>query len=523
MVLAWTMADTRYRFRIKTAPLPLEMMTFWIVTVVGFLTLLTDLWRAEGLPVIKGNLITPAAWQALLAGLFFITFITWVWFAFVRPSVFSSHTAKRYGNTLYSYILGGVKGELSIIADELARSGGSLIKHAQEFSDQRQAEGEGKNKPKEVDLYANDILALISDKRFCKSVVESSPFLIYSLFTEINKTKKYRVNIKLFARNVFEQALLNDDSFMYHESGYFDSGLIGHLKPLSSSIFKNFEMVEYVSMIYDIDYEVRNQFTPKQFEAYCRAFILTFESYAEMKNNPRSYVINRCLENIIGLTYDIYLVNGMEDNWKSVQVLKLKQSVSVLKEMINLLSKSENDFHYIMRVKKGDEYLNRSIYDEIASAMFEIIFNVSAVREPFWTCWSIQHNTVLNGFFRETTDCKAKKIILYKLRRLVFNEVIEMEKYPNFKGAKIIGFFLNVLGLEVLKNNFDRATISLQRSLLSWLVKNYSILRSKNVEVADVCLLGNISFDEENCRLVKTYPTGGLRTENKYIYLKVNP
>lgn len=60
MVLAWTIADFRYRFRIKTAPIPLEKITFWVVLVVGFMTILTDLWRANGLPVIRGNLISPA-------------------------------------------------------------------------------------------------------------------------------------------------------------------------------------------------------------------------------------------------------------------------------------------------------------------------------------------------------------------------------------------------------------------------------------------------------------------------------
>ena len=31
MVLAWTTADSRYKFRINTAPIPLRKITFWVV------------------------------------------------------------------------------------------------------------------------------------------------------------------------------------------------------------------------------------------------------------------------------------------------------------------------------------------------------------------------------------------------------------------------------------------------------------------------------------------------------------
>ncbi len=39
MVLAWTIADARYRFRIGTAPLPMDRLTFGVVGAVGVLTL----------------------------------------------------------------------------------------------------------------------------------------------------------------------------------------------------------------------------------------------------------------------------------------------------------------------------------------------------------------------------------------------------------------------------------------------------------------------------------------------------
>jgi len=39
MVLAWTIADVRYRFRIQCAPIPLQRLTFTAVATIGTLTL----------------------------------------------------------------------------------------------------------------------------------------------------------------------------------------------------------------------------------------------------------------------------------------------------------------------------------------------------------------------------------------------------------------------------------------------------------------------------------------------------
>ena len=76
MVLAWTIADVRYRFRIMTTPLPLQKLSFAVVGAVGILTLLTDLWRAEQWLVPEGNLLTPSGWQAILGGMFLLTFLS---------------------------------------------------------------------------------------------------------------------------------------------------------------------------------------------------------------------------------------------------------------------------------------------------------------------------------------------------------------------------------------------------------------------------------------------------------------
>src|SRR5688572_5011542 len=107
MVLAWTISDFRYRFRVRITPMPLQGFTFAVVAIVGLLTLLTDLWRAEEWLVPEGRVFTPASWQAFLGGLFLFTFLIWAWFAFIRPPVYGKRNARRFWQVLYRHIIKG--------------------------------------------------------------------------------------------------------------------------------------------------------------------------------------------------------------------------------------------------------------------------------------------------------------------------------------------------------------------------------------------------------------------------------
>lgn len=132
--------------------------------------------------------------------------------------------------------LKGSPTELPVIADELSRSAKTLIRYASdkgEFKNYKLQEGaeiddsKKKNKVPEVTSFADDILLLIADKKFCRHIVESSPITALAFFQEIGSTRKYGVPIEIFAKNITNEALENKDSFLFHESEGYHSGLIG--------------------------------------------------------------------------------------------------------------------------------------------------------------------------------------------------------------------------------------------------------------------------------------------------------
>lgn len=527
MVLAWTIADVRYRFRVRTAPIPLMGVTFSVVATVGVLTLLTDLWRAEQWLVPKGSLLTPASWQALLGGLFLLTFFIWTWFAFIRPPIYGKHNAERFGQTLYRFVLKGSPVELAVIADELAYSARALVRHATDrgrLKNYPLPREDEKKDPSKVERYANDLLLLIGDKRLCRSIVESSPGTALAVFQAIADMKKHGIQVETFAKNIVNEALANKDSFLYHEAEGYESGLIGYHKPLSQAMFANYEMVETIGTLLDPDIYGKGEWDATQWEAYCRVVLMTFSSYVKEGHGGHSYVLYRAKGYIENAASDLYTLNKLPNTWDTNSSRRLHVVVEFVKNAVKILDEKRLPNHVHIRVREKNGHPRETFYDHLASMIFEVIFHASAVSSPQWECWSIQHNSLWSKLFNfNRLNGPAGKVVKFKVRRLLYDEIVDMKRFPNFKGAKILGFCLNVMGLTVREGDYDEDSRALQRAVLAWTKKNFVWLHGYNPRVAEACLVDCMTFDVENRRLVRTSPAEGLRREPSYVYLELDP
>jgi hypothetical protein len=527
MVLAWTIGDIRYRFRVRTAPIHLRGVTFLVVATVGVFTLLTDLWRAQGWLVPQGNMLTPALWQSLLAALFLLTFLTWAWFAFIKRPTYGKRNAERYAQTLYQLILKGDPAELAVVADELTHSVGALVKYAIDRNNQnsyRRNEDKSASQPPspKVVEYANDLLLLIADRRFCRVIVESSPDTALAFFKEIGETKKYGIQIEIFAKNIVREALLNTNSFLYHEAEGYESGLIGYHKPLSQAMFGNHMMVEAIGTLLDPDIVGQSKWTSIQWEAYCRLVLITLENYTERSFWDHSSVLYRAMGYIENSVSSLYKLNGVANTWDSDEAQCLRVAMDFISAAVKILDKKGFPKHIRLRTKEKYGHPRESIYDHFASMIYEMIFHASAVSSPEWECWSIQHNSIW-GPIRLYLDGPAGKVVKFKLRRLMYDEVTVMSQFPNYKGAKILRFCLNVMGLKISEGRIGKNDRPLHKAILAWTKKHYVWLQSDRPRVAEACLVDGITYDAENLELVKTYSADGLRREPNYVRLKLDP
>ncbi|MDD0929637.1 hypothetical protein C5H23_05675 [Xylella fastidiosa] len=527
MVLAWTIADVRYRFRIQVAPLPLLGMSFYVVAAIGLLTLLTDLWRAEQWLVPRGILLTPAVWQALLGGTFLLTILTWAWLGFIRPPTYGQYNAKRFGQTLYRIILNGSPTELAVIADELAHSLQALVQYAtdkrREESDQREHEAEQQKNPPQVERYANFILRLIADKRLCRAIVAESPRTSLILFQAIAKTRKYGIEIESFARNIFHEALDNKDSFLYHEADGYQSGLIGYHKPLTQAMFGNYEMVATIRTLLDPD---RSNWDAAQWEIYCRVVLLTFRSYFRQACPGYGFVLSCAMIYITAAASDLSTLNELTNPDDSDVLRRLDVVIQFIKEAVTILDQEGVPEHVCICVRAGYDSPRAIFCDRIANMIYTVISLASEVRLPQLE-WKIQHNSVWSNLFHYGAFKRpAGQVVTFKLRRLLYNQIADMQRFPNVERSKILRFCLNVLALAVIRGNDYKSDRRfhyrvLHKAVLAWTKKHFVWLHSHHPRLAESCLGNHITYDAEHLRLAYTHPAKG--PIGKVSYLALNP
>lgn len=517
VALAWTTADVRSRFRVQSAPIDLTKVTFGGVVIIALLTLATDLWRAEGWMVPRGRLLTPATWQALLGVSLLITFLLWAWFAFVRPPVFGRRSASRFARSVYRAILNGSPSDLAVISDEVTRSARALVQLAPEDPPPHMLlapSSKPAQAPQQFEEIARDILLLIADPRFCRAVVESAPGLALALFSEIKDTRKLRLPIRTFGRNFMEEAMRNKNSFLYHESeGYF-TGLMGYHKPLSLALFSDYALVKASGTLFDLSLCSRD-WDSDQWSAYSRVALMTFEDFVAHHSWREPGNAFQSIDMIAAASEDLYkLHNSNESAYESEQMKRLRVSVHFFVQALKHLDARPVPEFTRWRVDER-KYLGHTIYDSVAKGLFGLITSASNVRSPRDTAWWVQHNLLWAALFRGDCEGVATKIVMFKLRRLIFDAIKELETFPNYLGCKLLGMCLNVLGFTVRPGDRNREEWSLHRAVLIWTRRNMATLNARNPQLVKECFPEGISYDCENSRVLKSYLAGGLRTRTR--------
>lgn len=521
LLLIYTLAGVRYDFRIATAPIPLRRITFYVSGFIGLAALVSDLWFSHHYPI-PAFLANHALWQTTLGFMFLVIVITWLWYAFLRPPIFGRYNAFRFTLTMYRYLLEGAESDLPTVATELRRSAYSIVKFAREGRRVRENERDTKPSPAE---YANDLLLLIAMRKFCRHIIAAAPGTAIAFFQAMTHQRKYRIPIAQFASNITTEALINRDSILYHEDEGFHSGFFGYIRPFTNALYGDFALVEALTegnSPLDINLTVRWSFDAQQIEAYTRLVLTTFESALEKGHfHTHSYALYRAFDVIEHSCGDLYKLDEVPQPANSDDITaRLRRVVGFINDAIRLLEKIDIQPTRLRRHDEPHKWRD-DYYDQLAHLMFEVISQASMVKTKEFIGWHVHYSIVWSQFF-SFHDSKVSRIILFKLKRLLYEEVLHLGVAPNFQSAAIFGYCLNVMGFDnQSKKDYRRHQYALQKAVLSWTRKNYLALVERQRYVAKACLVGTITFDSKRKRLVKTYIRGlNLRTPRDYFDLE---
>jgi hypothetical protein len=224
---------------------------------------------------------------------------------------------------------------------------------------------------------------------------------------------------------------------------------------------------------------------------------------------------------------DLYRLNGVENsNWNDDLLAQLRVIVEFIGEAAQILEKKGVPADLGRRSKGKKLHHSENIYDQIAKLIFEVIFAASAVTSPRDQCWWVQHNAVWGELFNfGHLDGQAGNVVKSRVYRLLYNDIVEMKRlpFPNFKGARILGFCLNVMGLKRNKDVCFKDSRALHKAILIWARKNFAWLYNENPRVGEACLVDGLTYDVTSHRIILTYPAVGLNRQEQYIYLDVDP
>jgi len=517
LLVVLTASDFRFRYRLSLTKANLRTQGLWVAFGVGAAILAADVWFQNNLPVPQflGN---PNNIKAALAIIFLVFVFRVIAVALIRRPTFSERNAKQFFETNYHLVHEGNTERLQILAEELRASLQTIVATA--------ARPPQKPKHNEVEMrthqYAVNFLLLIGDERFCRVVVDKVPSFALIFFTEAQKHSGCHMPIYQFARNVGKEFISNVSSAYYQErSGYY-SGLMGYTRPISHIVFGSYEFVERCATDgaspLDVDYDEFSGFNSVQLEGFSRASLIFLESYLKTPGaeSLHSYALARMFHSFESALSETYRLNETEAPWKMKEYQNLRATIRFTKQAIVIVDKFAKK---PLILRSTPDTFHRNIFDELADLIFETIFAASAVTSPVWTAWSIQHNAVWSEIFG-FNETDALKLIAYKVRRLLYDEIKRMDEFPNFKGARILGFCLNVLGIVRVDRHhgFKKDVYPLQAAAIDWVKVNYRRLRDDHPKVANACLQGAVSYDAERHRLVKTY-TNDTRKEPSREYL----
>lgn len=509
--VAYNVVDERYKFRIAVSPIPLLNLLFCVSISSALTLVIVRVWFSNNLPIPR-LLNNPQIYETVVASILVAVLLYWLRYAYLKPPLFSRQNAQRFLNKSFQSISGGNPQELAAAAYEIGRSARQLVKEARKVERVRDFKNGGfKSENTHLSELANQVLALTGDKRFCRHVAKNVPWVAEEIFREAGNNSLGTLQIVQFSRNVSSELLADPETAIHHEDEWYNSGLIGHIKPISVTVFGNSRLVEqlaaYAGSPLNPLWKHRQSWSVTSWETYNRLVLLYFDD--KLKSNmsdtvtSSDYQIFHIYEHACN---DLFRINDMvEGYYNSIEFQKLNSVVKFINGTLSLLE--EHIISSNTNIRSIDRHIkSRDIYDSLAKVAYNAIIASSSVDTAEFRSWEVQHNTVWSPLMQDFGNSETRRIFRARLQRLIWEQIRDMERFANYRGAKIIMVCLHVMGLDLSHAvNKPAETRALKRALITWVRKNYLQLVEENPKVAEACIGGSLSFDPHKKQIIKTY------------------
>ncbi|MEN5238230.1 MULTISPECIES: hypothetical protein [Pseudomonas] len=514
-MLAWTVADIRYKFRIETAALDVTRLSIGAMFALGFMTLLTDYWRASGGWVPVGDVLSHEGWQFMLGLLFLLLLFNWLALALVAPPAFNPRNAARLTHHVEELLLRGSTSELAIVADELVRSAPNIVRHASENPD---AQTFGN-----TERCANTLLFAIASPRFCNAVIEFAPQLIPAIFEAMSQQRKYRIFIGIFAQNILASAINHRNSFAYTEQDFHRHGLLALRRTITTAMFGDSHIVRAVDTLLDVSPSKSAPWEVEQWRAYCHCLIEAFESHLSGAKSDRPNTLRHAYRNLemayADLSRDLQLehLSFRDDLYKRLETIN-----ELIKNMATLVE----------RKKRAGDLQVLHVIDDVTGLIKRLFKAAASVQKPYRVATKIQrellwenllHASEFRNYIAEQSvyPNETGKYIQDNVHQWLRSSITSCKDLDSYR---LLGLCLATLGFYPPEEGDEYGATwgEFHRWLICWTKQNIGRQLKHHSRMRNYCFVEGMTYEEQNNRLVLQLPPTEFGPSAP-IYLDVNP
>ena len=509
-VAVFTLSSPKFQIRQATAIIPFRSLFFGALLVSAIITFVIEACIIYGVRIPK--FFSPNTINYLITATIATLILYWMKICFIRPPRFSRFTAKHFFQQTYIHIANGSKEEMLALARELMREAPRLIRHTPRMK-RLGVEDDKLVKVSALQTDAHYLILLLSDTRFCDAVAKEIPSFPAHMVEVAVKLERYDAPIHLMVKRTVIAMLGNPESALFVENEWLGQGFIGNIKPITRSIFGNWHFLERyetgLEAPLDLDYPFARSWDTDTWRVYlgmAREYIQGLTSEGTVSWDTRG------IQHILMTTEQAYGQLGdlkkHEDTFGRYNpTWHASEANGFLKDLVKSFDESNGRVEF----DRNDDFrFGNDLSSNIAALRFEAIFNAAQVNTKEFRMWDVQRNTVWAPIERrEISDTKIMKMVRRKLRRMIWDEIVHMDDFPNYKGAACIRFCLNVLGFydESVhrKDTIERDSWALAKVVTRWVQKNYQTVMITPPPVAEAMLPANIEYDRDAQLLVRTH------------------
>jgi hypothetical protein len=296
------------------------------------------------------------------------------------------------------------------------------------------------------------------------------------------------------------------------ENERLEQGFTGHVKPITRSIFSNWHKLEQFADDFEsplrLDYPYARNWDTQTWAVY---FGMAKEYLRGLVSGRHGSSNARGLFHVFKTTELAYEQIGNLENYANTfdphnPYWHASEANDFLKEIVKIFDEAGERVYF----NRKDKYLfGNDLSARIARLLHDAIFHASGVNTKGFRMWEVQHNLIWRPMaldkYRQTTIMKMAR---RKLRRMIWEDICEMDQFPNYKGARYVRFCLNVLDFydEELhrRRAFKTDSWPLAKVVSGWVSRNYQTIAKTHPPVAEAMLPANITFDPVKNILVRT-------------------